>query len=156
MPILLIVLALGFIVTLGRTQGLTAKNRKATAALNVSIANLRATDTVACTFIVSDASTRTQQAANSNLTVVAQRRYIRKTKKVLALFASPAVRANAERQTPAQRAAALQFRDYLSSELALVQTTERQTVKNIVLATTLAATATRLAATLPCPAPPSR
>lgn len=153
LPILIALLALGLVVAIVKTTRLTARDHAASKAQNAQIATLNATDKVACTFIVSDASTRSQQAVNANLTVKAQRNHIRLTKRILALFDSPATRRAAVRQTKAQRATTLLFENYLRSDLNLTQTAVTQSVKNILLTRTLAATATTLAATLPCPAP---
>lgn len=152
-PIMIALLAFGLVVAIVKTTRLTARNRDATKTLNGQVATLQATDRVACTFIVSDASTRSQQAVNANLTVKAQRNHIRLTKRILALFDSPAAKHAAAKQTRAQRATTLLFENYLRSDLNLTQTAVTQSVKNILLTRTLAATATMLATTLPCPAP---
>lgn len=151
LPILIALLALGLVVAIVKTTRLTARDHAATKTLDAQIATLHATDTVACSFIVADASTRSQQAVNANLTVKAQRNHIRQTKRILALFHSPAANRAAAKQTKAQRATALLFENYLRSELNLTQTAVTQSVKNILLTQSLAATATTLATTLPCP-----
>lgn len=155
-PILLGVLVLAFAVSIVREQVLTNRNAKTTTALNASVRRLRGTDAVACAFIVSDASTRNQQAVNANLTVSAQKDYIAKTERLLSLFDAPSARAAAAKRSPAARAAAQEFEDYLRSEVILVRTSERQSVKNIVLTQNLANTANGLATTLPCPTAPPR
>lgn len=150
-PILLLVLAVAFIVSLVRTTTLATKNRKTTSALSGQVRRLRATDTVACTFIVADASTRQQQAVNSSKALKAQRAYTATTRRLLKLFERPNPHA-----TPTQRASGRILDDYLKSQITLSTATNTQTAKNIVLTQNLATTATQLAATLPCPAPAAR
>lgn len=157
-PIMLVVLMLAFVVAIVREQVLTNKNAKTTAALkrttkalDRSVAKLHATDKIACEFIVADATTRTNQATNSTTSLEAEKQYLARTLKVIALFDSPAAKKAAAKQTPAQRAGSNQFRDYLASGATVWSINIAAQEKNITLTQDLAATATTLAATLPCP-----
>lgn len=161
-PILLIVLVLAIVVSLVREQVLTNKNGKTTSqlakttnALRIAVSTLHATDTIACSFIVADANTRTQQAVNSSLLLGAQQDYTATTRRLLVLFGRTVPKA-----TKAQKASQKLLTDYLAAQVKLSTVTSTQTSKNIVLTQTLAATASDLAATLPCPdpipPPPSR
>lgn len=112
---------------------------------NFSISRLNKTDRIACAFIRADASTRRAQASNSERSLIAERQYIKRTRKVIALFQVPQ-----PKQTTQQRKGSNQFKAYLLSQMTvwIINTTVQK--RNIQLTRSLSVKASELAGNLNC------
>lgn len=113
-----------------------------------TIGKLDKTDAIACAFIQADATTRLKQASNATKASSAQRLYLRRLARVIALFEKPT-----KSQTAAQRAASATFKGYLVQEMTVWESTSTNQAKNIALTRALAAKANRLSTRLACSTP---